>query len=173
MQGVPGLRDAAAIWRLEMQVKYFPEDDIVEVFVARSKDGDGAALRDYFGVVLAFAEVGCEDITGVDIIGISQWLPLCAEKGYDAATDTLTLGDKPEADYRVVDNGDFVSYRQWFDDGSEWDILAVDLRHASVHLAEVIANPPPPHANPFFAPPEKPGAARDTMPALGIPAPGD
>ena len=149
MQGVRGLRDGAAIWRLEMQVKYFPEDDIVEVFVSRSKDGDGAALRDYFGVILAFAEAGSEDITGVDIIGISQWLPLCAENGYDAATDTLTLGDKPAADYRVVDNGDFVSYRQWFDDGSEWDILAVDLRNASVHLAEVIAAPPAADACPF------------------------
>ena len=66
---------------------------------------------------------------------------MSAERGYDAATDTLTLGDKPDAgaDYRVVDNGDFVSYRQWFDDGSGWDIVAVDLRQASIHLAPVLA----------------------------------
>ena len=150
MKSVRGLRDAAAIWRLEMQVKYFPEDDGVALIAARDKAGDGAALRDYFGVVLTFAEEGSEDITRLDVIGISDWLPLCAENGYDAATDTLTLGDKPAADYRVVDNGDFVSYRQWFDDGSEWDILAVDLRNASVHLAEVIAAPPAADACPFW-----------------------
>ena len=67
--------------------------------------------------------------------------PSSAERGYDADTDTLTLGDKPDADadYRVVDNGDFVSYRQWFDDGSEWDIVAVDLRQASKYLAPALA----------------------------------
>jgi hypothetical protein len=50
---------------------------------------------------------------------------------------SVSLDDKPEtdADYRAVDNGDFVSYRQWFDDGSEWDIVAVDLRQASKGLA--------------------------------------
>ena len=75
---------------------------------------------------------------------VSRFLPLSAERGYDADTDTLTLGDKPDADYRVVDNGDFVSYRQWFDDGSEWDVVAVDLRRASVHLAPVLAARPRP-----------------------------
>ena len=64
----------------------------------------------------------------------------CAQSGATTPRPTrLTLGDKPAADFRVVDNGDFVSYRQWFDDGSEWDVVAVDLRRASVHLAPVIA----------------------------------
>ncbi len=134
-----------------MRVRYFPEDDIVELFVARTKGGSGAALRDYFGVILTFAEEGSEDVTCLDILGVSRFLPLCAEKGYDAATDTLTLGDKPDAGYRMVDNGDFVSYLQWFGDGSEWDNVAVDLRRASVHLAQVIAAQPQPlaHAYPF------------------------
>ena len=55
-----------------------------------------------------------------------------------ADTNTLTPGDKPEADYRVVDNGDFVSYRQWFGDGSGRDIAAVDLQQASRHLAPAL-----------------------------------
>ena len=77
-------------------------------------------------------------------IAPTRFLPLDAERSYDPDTDTLTLGDKPDADYRVVDNGDFVSYRQWFDDGSEWDVVALDLRRASVHLAPAIAALPQP-----------------------------
>ena len=121
-----------------MYVRYFAEDDGV-MLIAKDDYGDGGSLRDDFGVILEYSGEGSEDIARLDILRVSRFLPLCAEKGYDAATDTLTLGDKPAADYRIVDNGDFVSYLQWFDDGSEWDIVAVDLRQASVHLAKVIA----------------------------------
>ena len=92
------------------------------------------------GVISHFADKGVENVTRVDMLGrYVDFFHLRAERGYDADTDTLTLGDKPDADYRVVDNGNFVSYRQWFDDGSEWDVVAVDLRRASVHLAPVLA----------------------------------
>ena len=123
-----------------MQVKYYPEDDAL-IMIAAHGGRSGAALRDDFGVILDLADVGSEDVTRIDILNVSGFLPLSAERGYDAATDTLTLGDKPDAgaDYRVVDNGDFVSYRQWFDDGSGWDIVAVDLRQASKHLAPALA----------------------------------
>ncbi len=127
-----------------MRVRYYPDDDGVAL-VAANKGGDGATVRDDFGVILEFAGEGSEDITRMDVLRVSRFLPLSAERGYDAETDTLTLGFKPNSDerYRVVDNGDFVSYRQWFDDGSEWDVVAVDLRQASVHLAKVIASQPP------------------------------
>ena len=126
-----------------MEVKYYPEEDVV--LIIKSHGGrSGGTLRDDFGVIFTFEDVGNENITRVDIHDVSYCLPLEAERGYDADTDTLTLGDKPTADYRVVDNGDFVSYRQWFDDGSEWDVVALDLRQASVHLAPVIAALPQP-----------------------------
>ena len=121
-----------------MQVKYYSEEDVL--IIIASRDGrSGGTLRDDFGVIFALEDEGVENITRVDLHRATRFLPLSAERGYDANTDTLTLGDKPEADYRVVDNGDFVSYRQWFDDGSEWDVVAVDLRRASVHLAPVLA----------------------------------
>ena len=126
-----------------MEVKYYPEEDVV--LIIKSHGGrSGGTLRDDFGVIFTFEDVGNENITRVDIHDVSYCLPLEAERGYDADTDTLTLGDKPTADYRVVDNGDFVSYRQWFDDGSEWDVVALDLRQASAHLAPVIAALPQP-----------------------------
>ncbi len=121
-----------------MPVKYYAEDDAL-IIIANQGGLSGGTLRDDFRVILDFADESSDDVTRIDIMDVSRFLPLSAERGYDADTDTLTLGDKPDADYRVVDNGDFVSYRQWFDDGSEWDVVAVDLRRASVHLAPVLA----------------------------------
>ena len=123
-----------------MQVKHYPEDDAL-IIIADPHGRSGASLRDDLWVIVDFADEGSEDVTRIDILNVSWFLPLSAERGYDADTDTLTLGDKPDADadYRVVDNGDFVSYRQWFDDGSGWDIVAVDLRQASKHLAPALA----------------------------------
>lgn len=121
-----------------MQVKYYPEDDVL-ILTAAAGGLSGATLRDDFGVIFTFEDVGIENVTRVRVLYVSDFLPLGVERGYDADTDTLTLGDKPDADYRVVDNGDFVSYRQWFDDGSGWDIVAVDLRQASKHLAPALA----------------------------------
>ena len=121
-----------------MQVKYYPEDDALIMDISRG-GCSGATLRDDFGVILVFESEGDENIARVRMLHVSDYLPLDADRGYDAQTDTLTLGDKPTADYRVVDNGDFVSYRKWFDDGSEWDVVALDLRRASVHLAPALA----------------------------------
>ena len=128
-----------------MQVSHYPEDDVL-ILIASPKGGGGGTLRDDFGVIFAIdgEDEDDENITRVDIHHVSRFLPLRAERGYDADTDTLTLGNKPTADYRVVDNGDFVSYRRWFDDGSEWDVVAVDLRPASVHLAPALAALPQP-----------------------------
>ncbi len=126
-----------------MRVKYYPEEDALIMDISRG-GCSGATLRDYFDVILVFESEDTENIARVRLLHATDFLPLGAERGYDADTDTLTLGDKPTADYRVVDNGDFVSYRQWFDDGSEWDVVAVDLRRASVHLAPALAALPQP-----------------------------
>lgn len=130
-----------------MQVKYYPDDDALILDIGPG-GCSGATLRDDFDVILVFECEGSENIARVRVLNVSDFLPLDTERGYDASTDTLTLGDKPTDDCRVVDNGDFVSYRQWFDDGSEWDVVAVDLRQASVHLAPVLdALPRPATAN--------------------------
>lgn len=121
-----------------MEVKYYPEEDVLLIIKSR-RGCSGGTLRDDFGIIYTLEYMPNENITRVDIHGATRFLPLNAERGYDADTDTLTLGDKPTADYRVADSGDFVSYRQWFDDGSEWDVVALDLRRASIHLAPVLS----------------------------------
>ena len=123
-----------------MQVKYYAEDDACLLITDR-RGSTGGTLREDFRVILEFADDndGRESITRVDILDVSRFLPLCPEKGYSADTDVLTLGDEPSGPFRTVECGDFVGYWQEFDDGSEWDIVALDIRQASKHLAPAIA----------------------------------
>ena len=127
-----------------MQVKYYADTDSVRLVAgAKNGRGGGDSLRDDFDVVVEYADRNGEDVVAVDVFNVGWYLPLRADRGYDAETDTLTLGDKPGngADCRVVANGDFVSYRERFElnGGSVWNIVALDLRQASRHLAEVVA----------------------------------
>ena len=126
-----------------MRVKYYPEEDALIMDISRG-GCSGATLRDYFDVILVFESEDTENIARVRLLHATDFLPLGAERGYDADTDTLTLGDKPDADYRVVENGDFAGYWQECDSGRYWDIVAVDLRQASVHLEPVLAALPQP-----------------------------
>ena len=127
-----------------MEVRYYEEtDSVAMVSPGKYERGSGDSLRDHLGIIVAYASPNSDAVVELDIFGVSHFLLLRAERGYDAATDTLTLGDKPDADYRVIDSGDFVSYRQWIDDEGHWDIVALDLRQASRHLAPAIAAYPP------------------------------
>ena len=121
-----------------MEANYYAEDDTL-VLTANRRGRSGGALRDDFGVILTFVDEGSEDITRIRVLHVTDFLPLDAKRGYDADTDTLTLGDKSDADCRAVKNGDFVGYWQECDGGRYWDVVAVDLRRASVHLAPVLA----------------------------------
>ena len=125
-----------------MRVRYYEEDDLGVLSERRSKCGSGSTLRSDLGIIIMYVTEDSDEVADIEIFGVSRFLPLSAERGYDADTDTLTLGDKPTADYRVVDDGPFVSYRQWFDDGSEWDVVAMDIRQASKHMAKVAAAMP-------------------------------
>ena len=126
-----------------MQVKYFEQtDSVILTAPGEYEGGSGDSLRDDFDVIVGYASPNSDAVVELDIFGVSHFLPLRAERNYDAATDTLTLGEKPAANYRIVESGDFISYRQWFDDEGHWDIVALDLRQASRHLAPAIAAQP-------------------------------
>ena len=127
-----------------MQVKYFKQTDSVIIEApGEYARGSGGSLRDDLDVNVGYASPGSDEVVDVDIFGVSHFLPLRPERGYDAATDTLTLGEKPAANYRIVESGDFVSYLQW-EEGGYWDLVALDLRQASRHLAPAIAAQPTP-----------------------------
>ena len=121
-----------------MQVKYYTAEDAL-ILIGTPGGRSGAALRDNWEVILTLADEGSELITRLTVLHATNFLPLDVDRGYDTDTDTLTLGDKPDTDYRVVENGDFAGYWEACDGARYWDVVAVDLRHASVHLAPVLA----------------------------------
>ncbi len=118
-----------------MQASYHPDTDSV-IISTGTGGGFGSDLWGDTSVILGFDDEECEVVTGVELLSASIYLPLVAERGYDAESDTLTLGEKPVADYRVVDSGEFVHYLQWGND-DVWESMALVLRNASKHLKRV------------------------------------
>ncbi len=90
-------------------------------------------------IILSYANKWGIDktVTMVEIFGVTvgNVLPLSVEHGYDAETDTLTLGDKPVADCHIEESDEFIAYFQC--DEGIWQPSAVDIRNASKHLGEV------------------------------------
>ncbi len=121
-----------------MRVTYYPETDSM-VISASQKEAEAGIMGDKSSIVLSFAEEQGGTVTAVDVFGVTGYhLPLAPERGYDAATDTLTLGERPVGDCRVVDSGEFVTYLQ--PDPTEperYEEVALDIRNASKHLGEV------------------------------------
>ena len=126
-----------------MDVKFYPSDDIVSI-VAGKQNSEGLEALSYDqGVAVGYAEEGSEDVVYVEILWISDRL----KQGYDAETDTLTIGPDPVRDFRVVESGDIVSYRHWYEYGDgdgEWEAMKLEFRNAARHFAEVFAALPSP-----------------------------
>ncbi len=123
-----------------MEVTYF--DDTDSIIIASGVRGGGGSgdLRDNTSIILTYADEWGIDktVTMVEIFGVTvgNVLPLATEHGYDAETDTLTLGDKSVADFHVEESDEFIAYFQTDEDGDQWAV-AVDIRNASQHLGEV------------------------------------
>ena len=122
-----------------MDVRYYPSDDIISIVAAKQNTKYCEDLAYDWSVALGYAEKDSEEIAYLEIIGISGWLKI----GYDAETDTLLLGRDIEGDFRVVESGEFVNYKRWYDAGDGdgyWETVKMKLRNASQHLAEVFAH---------------------------------
>ena len=77
------------------------------------------------------------------VLCASWYLALRPDRGYDAATDTLTFGDGIDRAEFVVPNGDLVAhwaYAEDDDDPEFYTPVAVQLLNASKHLAPAIAS---------------------------------
>ena len=121
-----------------MMVMYFPQTDSISLHSGENGEGEGDWLLNDHRVTLSFTGEQNGPVNGVEVFDITgRYLPLAPERGYDAATDTLTLCKKPHGNHRVVENGEFVLYilpdnrEDW-----EWPV-ALDIRNASKHLGEV------------------------------------
>ena len=63
-----------------MPVKYYAEDDAL-IIIANQGGLSGGTLRDDFRVILDFADESSDDVTRIDIMDVSRFLPLSAERG--------------------------------------------------------------------------------------------
>ena len=126
-----------------MRATYDQENDVLRVL-----DGQPIVVTASFvrgpDAALHMATKNGYDVVGFIVIGASPYLPLGL--GYDAESDTLTIGETTDDPALITENGDLVGY--WELDPVEpdgfQDPIGVALRHASVHLAEVVAALPQP-----------------------------
>ena len=116
---------------------YDPEIDAVSLHYGQPTCG-GYEVAESWSIILHVPEDESRCAAALEVIGISDWLPL-GKRDYCAETDTLTIGRDKETATVVAENGDLIAY--WASDEYDPDDLspiAVDLRNASKHLAPVI-----------------------------------
>lgn len=122
---------------MSLQIRYSPEDDIV--LIASSEKGEGSCDVEghyWTSVVLPFG--GGYKPVALEIMFASDLMPLRANKGYCADTDTLVIGSGKGAAL-VEENDDLTAYWHPEDVPDDLSLVAIALRNASKHLAPVIA----------------------------------
>ena len=119
-----------------MRTIYSPEDDHLRL-VTQIPSTVSASLLGDPGIALDLSTEDGHELVGVEILGISAYVPL-GKNGYDADTDTLTMGKTTTDPELIAQNGDLIGY--WHADkhepGGYRDPIGVAIRRASVHLAK-------------------------------------
>ena len=126
-----------------MKVRYDHESDALSISMGKSSVISEALWDpEYQGIAVDFAKEGSYDFVGIEVLGLSGYLPL-GKRGYDSESDTLLMGRtlapgvEPEL---IIENGDIAVYWQTVDDDDDDGgphPVAVAVKHASVHLAKV------------------------------------
>lgn len=119
-----------------MKVSYDKDVDILYVGTGQNEATSASLLRE-LGTTVSLATKDGYDVIGFEVLGGSAYLPLGT--GYDAASDTLTIGETTDNPNLVTENGDFLGYweidPEYPDDVR--DPIGVALRQASKHLAPI------------------------------------
>ena len=126
-----------------MKVRYDHESDALSISMGKSSVISEALWDpEYQGIVVDFAKEGSYDFVGIEVLGLSGYLPL-GKRGYDSESDTLLMGRtlapgvEPEL---IIENGDIAVYWQTVDDDDADGVphpVSVAVKRASVHLAKV------------------------------------
>ena len=122
-----------------MRVRYDQEFDVLSI-MTDTPEAICASLLDGPDIAVSLATEDGHDVVGVEILGVSAYLPL-GNSGYDAETDTLTMGRTVSEPELITRNGDLVGYWQVdkYDADGFRDPIGVAIKRASVHLANVSA----------------------------------
>lgn len=122
-----------------MRIIYDHEVNVLRV-ITETLDAVSASLLDDPGIAIDLATEEGHEIVGITVMGASAFIPL-GSRGYDAQTDTLTMGRTTSDPDLITENGDLVAYWQVDEEDPEGfrDPIGVAIRQASVHLAKVSA----------------------------------
>lgn len=119
---------------MSMRLIYDKEVDVLRLLTGED-EATSSSLYDDIDIVVDL-DKNEERVLGLMIIGASTYLPL-GKRGYDAETDTLTLGTVATEPALITRNADFITY--WMKDRYEGDDtldpIGVAVKHASKHLA--------------------------------------
>ncbi len=122
-----------------MRIIYDHEVNVLRV-ITETPDAVSASLLDDPGIAIDLATEEGHEIVGITVMGASAYIPL-GNRGYDAKTDTLTMGQTTDDPDLITENGDLIAYWQVDEEHPEGfrDPIGVAVRRASVHLAKVSA----------------------------------
>ena len=120
---------------MNLKLVYDQEVDVLRLLTAE-KGSTSSSLLGLEEVVIDLATNEGHHVVAVEVTGASAYLPL-GERGYDAQTDTLTLGTTVNDPRRITENGDIVTFWQTDEEepGSFMDPIGVAVRNASIHLS--------------------------------------
>ena len=126
-----------------MKVRYDHESDALSISMGKSSVISEALWDpEYQGIVVDFANEDSYDFVGIEVLGLSGYLPL-GKRGYNHKSDTLLIGRtlapgvEPEL---IIENGDISVYWQTVDDDDGDGVphpVAIAVKRASIHLAKV------------------------------------
>ena len=109
-----------------MRVTYDKEVDGLRVWNGQEALDGASLLREFGTAVYQGSEDGYE-VVGFEVLGATVYLPF--GRGYDADSNTLTIGDTTDDPDLVTENGDFIGY--WEVDQEEpdgfWNPVGVAL----------------------------------------------
>lgn len=121
---------------MSLQTRYSQEDDIV--LIATSERGEGSYdVEGHYWTTVVLPFGGGHKPVALEIMFVSDLMPLRMNKGYSAETDTLVIGQGERAAL-VEENDDLTAYWCPEEDADDLSLVAVSLRNASKHMAPVI-----------------------------------
>lgn len=130
---------------MSLRTRYSQEDDIVSLstLARRSVEGSYEVESDCWTILDVAFDNERKPIT-LELMFVSRLMPLEANDGYSADTDTLVIGQANNVATLVEENDDLAAYWHPEDGTDDLNLVAVALRNASRHLAAVIAGHTPP-----------------------------
>ena len=124
---------------MSLRIHYSPEDDIVMLYTTEKGEVSYDVEGHHWTRVVLPSGGGYKPVA-LEVMFVSDLMPLETNGNYCSETDTLVIGDGKASASIVEENGDLTAY--WLpeeDAPDDLGLVAVALRRASAHLAPVIA----------------------------------